>query len=196
MIKNVERIISEIPDVDFGIYECPFPYHRLLTDKEIEWCAQSGRIKFFKDVCCNAEIQNRRVELVKGTALKLFNANTQTMLHSLQIGYEGFNGVMCNFHIDLYKWMFKHFADCPEKAAKLQEWLTETCAIEGPAYPAIAKYHLNSLGLNVGYTMRVKPNENLTEEIKKVSAELLVKEEEMRKFLGVKFTTGWGLITR
>lgn len=188
LVKNMERILTEIPDVDFGIYECPFPYHRLLTDKEIEWCAKSGRIKFFKDVCCNAEMQKKRIELVKGTALKIFNANTQTLLNSLQLGYQGFNGVMCNFHIDIYNWMYNHFADNLEKSEKLQEWLTEACAIEGPAYPAIAKYHLNSLGLNVGYTMRVKPNENLTAEIKQVSAELIKKEDEMRKFLDIECT--------
>ncbi len=185
LLKNAERILSEIPDIDFGIYECPFPYHRLLSEREIEWCAKSGRIKFFKDVCCDAELQKKRIELVRGTSLKLFNANTQTMLNSLQLGYDGFNGVMCNFHIDIYNWMYNHFSENLEKSEKLQAWLTETCAIEGPAYPAIAKYHLNSLGLDVGYTMRVKPNENLTAEIKEVSAELIEKENAMRKFLGI-----------
>ncbi len=189
LLKNTERILNEIPDIDFGIYECPFPYRRLLSEDEIDWCAKSGRIKFFKDVSCNADIQQKRIDLVRGTPLKLFNANTQTILNSLKIGYSGFNGVMCNFHIDIYKWMYNNFTTEPGKAATLQEWLSKACAIEGPAYPAIAKYHLNNLGLNVGYTMRVKPNTNLTAEAKQMSADLEKQENEMRKFLGLKKMT-------
>lgn len=32
------------PAVGLGIYECPQPYKRLLSDEVVSWCAQSGRL--------------------------------------------------------------------------------------------------------------------------------------------------------
>ncbi len=82
-LVNLTRILSEMPDVKFVIYEYPYPYRRLLTDEELKWCADSGRIIFLKDVICDLEIEKRCVEAVKSSSLKLFNANTETLLDSL-----------------------------------------------------------------------------------------------------------------
>ena len=95
-ISNLKRILEALPGVEFGIYECPYPFLRLLSDEELKWCAESGRIVFLKDVSCNLEIETRRVKIVEGTALKLFNANTETLFGSLREGYHGYSGVMGN----------------------------------------------------------------------------------------------------
>ncbi|SFB61654.1 4-hydroxy-tetrahydrodipicolinate synthase [Rhizobium sp. NFR07] len=58
-----------------GLYECPAPYRRLLTDDELMFCANSGRFVILKDVSCDLETVTRRVELTKGTPLAIGNAN-------------------------------------------------------------------------------------------------------------------------
>ena len=107
--KNIEDIFAQLPGVTFGMYECPYPYLRLLDDEFLRWAATEDKLVFLKDVSCSLEIQRRRVELVKGTNLALFNANTATVLDSWLMGYHGYNGVMANFHIDLYAWLFEHY---------------------------------------------------------------------------------------
>ena len=87
--------------VDLGIYECPYPYKRLLSDEMVRWCATSGRYSFIKDTCCNLETLRHRVQLVAGSRVHIANANSQTLLESMKAGCSGFSGVMANFHPEL-----------------------------------------------------------------------------------------------
>lgn len=182
-ISNLKRILEALPGVEFGIYECPYPFLRLLSDEELKWCAESGRIVFLKDVSCNLEIETRRVKIVEGTALKLFNANTETLLGSLREGYHGYNGVMGNFHIDLYKWLFDNFAANPEKADQLQAMLTEKSSIEKYAYPINAKYHMTRDGVDMLLVSRRLPADAFTEQSKQLVEELIDWETETRNQL-------------
>ena len=182
-IGNLKRILDTFPDVTFGLYECPFPKLRLLSDKELKWCCDSGRIIFLKDVSCNAEIEAGRAAIAKGSALKLFNANTETLLASLHSGYQGYNGVMGNMHIDIYRWLYHH--PDHELAKTVQEWLTEKALIERPAYPMVAKYYLHLKGYPVSIYTRSKDMSLLDEIQEKRVAELIDSEKQMRTILGL-----------
>lgn len=184
-MANLTRILSEMPDVKFGIYECPYPYRRLLTDEELKWCADSGRIIFLKDVSCDLEIEKRRVEAVKGSSLKLFNANTETLLDSLIAGYDGYNGVMGNFHIEIYKWLYENFKGNPEIARQLQHDLTEVSKIENFAYPINAKYHFQKMGLDMTLLSRRLSLEAFNEEAIGYVENLCQWEEEIKSKLSI-----------
>lgn len=41
--------------MNLGLYECPYPYKRLLTERVLRACAESGRFYFLKDTCCDAQ---------------------------------------------------------------------------------------------------------------------------------------------
>jgi len=183
LIVNTERILNALPDSNFGFYECPYPKLRLLSDAELKWSADTGRIKFLKDVSCNQEIESRRVKLVQGTDLKLFNANTQSLLHSLREGYYGYNGVMGNFHIDIYKWLYENIQH--EKAEYVQSWLSKTCEIEKHLYPVCCKYYLQLKGYPFTTQTRSKNALDLSLEIKKMVADLVCEETELRQELGL-----------
>ncbi len=178
---NLKRILDAFPDVTFGLYECPFPNLRLLSDRELKWCCDSGRIIFLKDVSCNAEIEARRAIIARGSALKLFNANTETLLSSLRSGYNGYNGVMGNMHIDIYRWLYAHLDH--ELAETVQKWLTEKSFLEKPAYPMIAKYYLQLKGYPVSNYTRSKDMSLLDEIQKRRAAELIDSEAQMRTML-------------
>jgi len=183
---NAEDIFSKLPDVTFGLYECPYPYLRLLSDDFLASCATRGKLVFLKDVSCSLEIEKRRVELVKGTHLALFNANTSTLLDSLIAGYHGYNGVMANFHIDIYKWMYEHFRDQPKLAREVSDFLTIAGITEARSYPVNAKYHYSRTGVDMSLVTRSKSvgllNENGRHEIES----LIRLESAMRKKLGLK----------
>lgn len=161
--NNAEDIFRQLPDVSFGLYECPYPYLRLLTTDFLKECAESGKLVFLKDVSCSLDILNERISTIKGTNLSLFNANTSTLLDSLIMGADGYNGVMANFHIDLYKWLYLNFEKEPLLARELMDFLTLAGVIEARCYPVSAKYHQNKFDVPMSIYTRSKDTKLLKE---------------------------------
>ncbi len=152
---NTEKIITELPDVVFGIYECPYPYKRQLSPELLKWCASTGRFVFLKDTCCDIDKIKAKIEAVKGSNLKIFNANSVTLLESLKVGGAGFSGVMGNFHPDLYAWLTQNWNKEPEKAEIVQNFLGPTSEAVGASYPINAKYYMQLEGINIKLNSRV-----------------------------------------
>ena len=40
-IRRAEHLLDALPDVTFGLYECPYPYKRLMSEKTLAYCARS-----------------------------------------------------------------------------------------------------------------------------------------------------------
>ncbi|MGD9200540.1 MAG: dihydrodipicolinate synthase family protein [Chitinispirillia bacterium] len=147
-LKNLEKLITRLPsDIPLGLYECPFPYKRLLSDEVIKEMVSTKRFGFVKDTCCSKEIITRRAALTSGSDMKLFNANAATLLFSLKAGYAGYSGVMTNFHTDLYHKLCRDWSSMGEDADKLQDYLGSASIIEGKYYPVNAKYFLHKEGV-------------------------------------------------
>lgn len=146
LIARMNTILDAIPDVTFGMYECPHPYKRLLTPKVLEAMAQSGRFTFIKDTCCDANLIAERIKLLDGR-IQLFNANCATALETFESGADGFSGIMANFHPDLLVWLYENYRQQPEKAKKLAAMLSVMSLAEGCGHPAGAKYHMNLIGV-------------------------------------------------
>ncbi len=155
-MANAQKIMEALPDVTFGIYECPMPYRRLLSPQLLKWCADTGRFAFLKDVSCDMELLNAKMDAIKGSSLKLFNANTATILDSLRSGVNGFCGVMANMHPELYVWLCKNFAKFPKKAQMAQNFATVASLQELQSYPMCAKYHMSLCDLPVKIYTRSK----------------------------------------
>ena len=150
-IRNAERVLNALPGIRLGLYECPYPYKRLLSKKVIQWCANARQFDFLKDTCCNADMIRERLIWIRAAGneeFKLFNANSATLLQSLRDGAAGFSGVMANFHPDLYAWLVKEHARQPKKAERLQAFLTLASQVES-MYPVCAKYHMNLEGITM-----------------------------------------------
>lgn len=184
--NNLSTILKTFPETRFAAYECPTPFKRILTDEEVKLLADTGRIEFLKDVSCDVERYARRAKIVEGSPLMLFNANTQTYLDSLKCGYHGYSGPMCNYHVDVFRWMYENFDKQPEKAAKLQEWMTEMYTTCIPAYPMNAKYHMSLEGVDIGVMSFMKDVTLFTDEAAEYITGVRDRELEMRKYLGIK----------
>ncbi|MBO5336629.1 MAG: dihydrodipicolinate synthase family protein [Lachnospiraceae bacterium] len=159
----LEHIDSEIP---LGFYECPYPYKRLLSLENLKTCAETGRFYFLKDTCCDADLIQQRLDVLKGTNLKLYNANTSTLLETLRAGAVGFSGVMANFHPELYVTLCKKYKE--EKISYLQDFLTLASLIERQYYPVNAKYHLQQIeGIPMTTFSRRMDDKGMTETFRK-----------------------------
>lgn len=139
-LENLAWLTARIPShVDLGIYECPYPYKRLLSDDIVRWCAAHGRYTFIKDTSCDIATLRRRVALAAGGPLRIANANTQTLLASLRAGCSGFSGVMANFHPELYVWLYENWQAHPQQAERLAHYLSVAALTETLDYPVCAK---------------------------------------------------------
>lgn len=164
-IANAEKLLSLLPkDAKLGMYECPFPYKRLVTPKILKWCIGTGRFFFMKDTCCDKMIIRERLDILRDTDFALMNANAQTLLDSLQHGAAGYSSVMANFHPELYVWLCENFEKEPEKAKSLQSFLSTVAFTEaGLPYPLSAKYHMCLEGIPTENIARVRSSDELTD---------------------------------
>lgn len=161
-LENLKALMNDLPkEAHLGLYECPHPYKRLLTERILRFCADSGRFTFIKDTCCDASLIAQRLEILKGSSLKLLNANCQTLLDSLRHGAAGYCGIMANFHPRLYAWLCDHKDD--PRADQIQAYLGITGFTEvGLPYPLTAKYHMNLVGIPTEVTARNRRDDEMT----------------------------------
>lgn len=147
VLQELRIIMDRLPtDLPLGLYECPAPYRRLLSDDVLRFCADSGRFVTLKDVSCDLETVRRRAALVSGSPLAIVNANAAIAWPAMQAGSQGFCGVMNNFHPDLYAWLFHHGRHHPDMARELAVFLALGGTSETQGYPAIAKRFHQRIG--------------------------------------------------
>ena len=153
--KNLERFLDAFPkSVPLGIYECPYPYKRLVSPELLKWCADTGRFKFLKDTSCDPENIKAKIEAVKGSSLKIYNANAATLLESLKYGAAGLSGVMANFLPELIVWLCKNWDTYPQKAQVAQNLLGTVAPVQKRIYPICAKQYLQLEGVSIGLHTR------------------------------------------
>lgn len=144
---HLDWLLANLPSgLPLGLYECPAPYRRLLSDNELKYCADSGRFVILKDVSCDLPTVTRRVKLTAGTPLAIVNANAAIAWDAMKAGANGFTGVFTNFHPDLYKWLLTKGAQHPELADELAIYLVLAAMAEPMGYPVLAKIYQQRIG--------------------------------------------------
>ncbi len=152
---NLDRLLNLIPEsIHLGMYECPYPHKHLLTNEMLEYLGATERFLFLKDTASDPALLESRAALTGLRDMKLFNANSATLLESLRKGYSGFSGVMANFHPRLYRWLWENRNDVSGKVDTLQQFLGLASMVELFDYPLNAKYYLKRKGLPIAVTKR------------------------------------------
>ena len=145
--RTLDALTSTLPsDMSLGLYECPAPYRRLLSDEELRLCIDTGRFALLKDVSCDLPTVQRRIAMAKGSPLAIVNANAAIAFDAMKSGSRGFCGVFTNFHPDLYKWLLVSSDSDPALAAELATFLALAAVSEALGYPALAKMYHQRLG--------------------------------------------------
>ena len=168
--RRVEYLLDHIQADGFGIYECPYPYKRVLSAGLLRWLALTGKFKFLKDTCCDVLQLKAKADAVRGPGLKIYNANGATLLQSLKDGCAGYSGVMANFYPDLISYLVKNFEDDSEIIDVLMDFIGAASTIEYQCYPVNAKYYLQLEGLPITTKSR-KQNDRLFTASKKLEIE-------------------------
>jgi len=144
---NLQWLLDRLPrDLPLGLYECPAPYRRLLSDDELRLCIESERFVLLKDVSCDLATVTRRVEMTRGTPFAILNANAAIAYDAMKAGSKGFNGVFTNFHPDLYQWLYTSGARHPALATEVSTFLVLAALSEAFGYPVLAKMYHQRIG--------------------------------------------------
>lgn len=162
LLKNMEYAVKKLPEIGFGIYECPFPYKRVLTPYVLSELTKTGRFLFLKDTCCELRQIEEKLAAASGSGLKIFNANAATLLESLKLGCAGYSGVMANFHPELYADLCACYETNPARAQILQDLVGFLSVAECQCYPVNAKYYLQLEGLDINIDSRARNKAELT----------------------------------
>lgn len=184
-ISNAEKIIAALPnDVRLGLYECPYPYKRLVTPKILDWCLSTEKFYYMKDTCCDAAVMAERCRQLKGSQFKLLNANCQTLLESMRNGGNGYCGIMCNFHPALYAWLGKNF-DKDSQTADLVQSIIGTFGFTevGLPYPLTAKYHMNLCGIPTENIARNRNSNDLTDYARNCMKQMKLATDTLEQYL-------------
>ncbi|MEB0866457.1 dihydrodipicolinate synthase family protein [Citrobacter youngae] len=159
---TLNTLLETLPtSLPLGLYECPAPYRRLLSDDEFTWCANSGRFIVLKDVSCDLPTVERRVRLAQGTPLNVINANAAIAWPAMLAGSQGFSGVFTNFHPELYSWLWREGKNQRALADELAIFLSLGAVAETLGYPKNAKIYHQRLGTFEGIACRVNKDDVL-----------------------------------
>ena len=161
--ERATAIFDACGDIPLGLYECPQPYHRTLSAETLGWAAAAGRVRFYKDTCCDLPAIHAKLAAIEGTPLTWFNAHAPTLLASLREGGGGYSSVAANFIPELYVWLCQHHAHHPKVAEEVQGFLADAQATIGRKYMRNAKHYLQRLGMPIQTHCRVECPE-LTDE--------------------------------
>jgi len=160
--RRVECFLKAIPDATFGLYECPAPYHRLLSPELLKWCVDTGRFSCMKDTSCRVEAMAAKLQALEGKPFALLNACTETLLDTLDLGAAGHCGVMGNVHPRLYVRLMELQKTNHAAAQRLQHILTTLSTAACTCYPFSAKYTMRMDGVPVEINMRGGRGETLS----------------------------------
>ncbi len=185
-MNNLRKVMDALPEeLPLGFYECPYPYKRLITPEELAWCAATSRFYFIKDTSCSLDDIQKKLDIIRGSTVLLFNANTSTLLETLHLGAAGFSGVMANFHPELYVWLVENAEKEPEKARRLADFLTVASLIERQIYPVNAKYFHKTIHNFRSLQTRTKDPALLNDTGRLEVDQLICLTEDMKKYLGI-----------
>jgi 4-hydroxy-tetrahydrodipicolinate synthase len=145
-LETLMRLTDHIP---LGFYECPAPYHRLLSADLTRWAAATGRFIYLKDTTCDPDAIRAKLHAVDDTPLGLYNANAQSALESLRDGAAGVSPIAANVYPELFSWLCANYASHPTEACKVQRFLRLAEPAVGVQYPASAKRTLQLRGLPI-----------------------------------------------
>lgn len=155
-ISNLDRFLNDFrEDIPLGIYECPHPYKRLLSERELAYLTGTGRFRFFKDTSCNADIMKGRLDAIGDSGMLLFNANVETVAKTASMGAAGFSGVLGNVTVKLIRFLMED--NDIHKVSRAQKAIDELSEYaRNSIYPVCAKALLRDMGVFSGIYTRVK----------------------------------------
>lgn len=143
-IEEMDAHLALLGDIPLGVYECPWPYHRILTPALTAYVAQRPQFLFLKETSGNLSEMIRKKASCAGTGLKVFSADALSIYEALRMGIDGFSGLQTNLWPGLHVRLFQSWRQDPHLAEQLQKFFIDYDWVLKRGYPASAKRYLKT----------------------------------------------------
>jgi predicted neuraminidase/dihydrodipicolinate synthase/N-acetylneuraminate lyase len=157
LIANLHAILGALdPKTKLGMYECPYPYKRLLSPEVLDEMIRLGRFVFVKDTSIDSGKVKSRLRRLKDSGIRLFNACTYSLRESVEAGAAGYAGVMLNYYPEVFG-LLKRAAETEglydkKSVGDIMDFIMATTAYERSGYPQNAKIMLKQAGI-IGHAL-------------------------------------------
>lgn len=155
---RVEELMQLTGNVSLGFYECPVPYKRLISPKQLEQFVATGRVTYHKDTCL--DIEQIKAKL-KGTQSNpnfgLYDAYMVHAVDSLKAGSAGLSCIQGNYFPELIVWLCDNYNNeaLVAEVDRVQQFFIAHMDVMHNVYPKVAKYYLQKRGIGIStYTRR------------------------------------------
>lgn len=145
------EILHATSGINFGFYECPVPYKRIVSPDLLSKFVKSGRVNYFKDTCLDLEMVTEKIRRGADYEFGLYDAYIVHAVDSLKAGAAGLSCIQGNFFPELIVWLCNHY-NHPEHAnevARVQRFLASNMDVMHDVYPTVAKIFLKKRGLEI-----------------------------------------------
>lgn len=150
-IAEMDRHLEISGGVPMGVYECPWPYHRMMTPLLTDYVAQQPQFLFLKETSGDLSEIDRKCRAGALSGLKIFSADATTIGDAYKLGVSGFSGLQTNLWAALHVKAFECRKSNPELTDRLQQFFREYNWALSKSYPASAKQYLKTAcGLDIG----------------------------------------------
>jgi 4-hydroxy-tetrahydrodipicolinate synthase len=145
---RVAHLLELTDPIPLALYECPAPYHRLISPELAAWAGVTGRFHLLKETSRSPAAVQAKVEATSGTPMGVYNADATSLLASLRGGARGYCGIAANFYPDLLAWLCTHATEAPA-ADDLQAFLSLADTTIHRDYQVSAKVYQRLAGVEM-----------------------------------------------
>jgi len=148
---RVFELLNLTGNVPVGFYECPVPYKRLLSAKQLQYFVSTGRVIYHKDTSLDINQIKEKLAVTQGHTFGLYDAYMVHAVESLKAGSAGLSCIQGNYFPELIVWLCDHYNDesLKTEVERVQRFLTENMDVMHNVYPIVSKYFLQKRGLNI-----------------------------------------------
>jgi 4-hydroxy-tetrahydrodipicolinate synthase len=157
--ERVFQLFELTGEIPLGFYECPEPYKRVLTAKQLKTFVATRRIIYHKDTCLDIRLVREKLKATNAyPSFGLYDAYVINAVDALKAGAAGLSCIQGNYFPELIVWLCEHYNDDSriEDLHKVQYFLKENMEVMHNSYPATAKYYLQKSGLDISIFTRSK----------------------------------------
>jgi 4-hydroxy-tetrahydrodipicolinate synthase len=165
---NVFNLLQLTENIPLGFYECPVPFKRVLTPEQLELFVATGRVIYHKDTSLDIEsVAAKNKACAISEKFGLYDAYMAHAVESLKVGSAGLSCIQGNFFPELVVWLCDNYntPKVEKHVSRAQQFFIDEMNIMHQNYPVIAKYYLQSQGLNISTFTRRADGGVLTQDV-------------------------------
>lgn len=155
--ERVFELFKQTGSIPLGFYECPVPYKKVLSPRQLIDFVATGRIVYHKDTCLDINQVKEKLKAGKANLdFGLYDAYMGHAVETLKAGSAGLSCIQGNFFPELIVWLCDNYDNkvLEPEVNRVQQFLIDNMDVMHHTYPIIAKYWLTKRGLNISTITR------------------------------------------